>query len=103
VVVTLWRPHAAFALYPIRYLEEPKGIYKPDEAWTVTKPDFKEQFPGPYAFLKQFTIPLSDQEDMISKIVNDGQKPAVAAQAWMKANLDKVEAWVKLAKGSGST
>jgi glycine betaine/proline transport system substrate-binding protein len=101
VVVTLWRPHAAFALYPIRYLEEPKGVYKAEDAWTVTKPDFKEKFPGPYAFLEQFTIPLSDQEGMISKIVNDGQEPAAAAQAWMKANPGKVDAWLKLAKGSG--
>jgi ABC-type proline/glycine betaine transport system substrate-binding protein len=38
---------------------------------------------------------------MISKIVNDGQEPAVAAQAWMKANPEKVDAWLKLAKGSG--
>jgi len=100
-VVTLWRPHAAFALYPIRYLKEPKGIYKPDEAWTVAPPDFKEDFPNAYAFLKKFTIPLSDQEEIIARMVNERQTPEQAVRAWMTEHPDTVKTWANLARGPG--
>jgi glycine betaine/proline transport system substrate-binding protein len=98
-VVTLWRPHAAFSLYPIRFLEEPKGIYKAEEAWTVANPSFKEDFPDAHAFFKQFTIPLSEQEDIIRQIVNEKKTPDTAAAEWMKAHPDKVNEWVKIARG----
>ena len=97
-VVTLWRPHSAFALYPIRYLKDPKGLYKPEEAWTVANPSLKEKFPNAYAFFKQFTIPLSDQEKMISQIVNEHKTPEAAATAWMSAHPDKVNQWVQVAR-----
>jgi glycine betaine/proline transport system substrate-binding protein len=97
-VVTLWRPHSAFALYPIRYLKDPKAVYKPEEAWTVANPGLKQKFPHAYAFFQQFTIPLGDQEQMISQIVNDHRTPEAAAAAWMKAHADKVDEWVKLAR-----
>ena len=97
-VVTLWRPHAAFALYPIRYLKDPKGLYKPDQAWTVANPSLKKNFPNAYAFFKQFTIPLSDQEKMISQIVNEKKTPEAAAAAWMAAHPAKVNQWVQVAR-----
>jgi glycine betaine/proline transport system substrate-binding protein len=85
-VVTLWRPHAAFALYPIRYLKDPKGLYKPEQAWTVANPSLKSKFPHAYAFLQQFTIPLSDQEKMINAIVNQKKTLEAAAEEWMAAH-----------------
>jgi glycine betaine/proline transport system substrate-binding protein len=97
-VVTLWRPHAAFALYPIRYLKDPKGLYKPEQAWTVANPSLKAKFPNAYAFFKQFTIPLSDQEKMINQIVNEHKTPDAAAAAWMAAHPAKVNEWVKVAR-----
>lgn len=96
VVVTLWRPHSAFALYRIRYLKDPKGLYKSERAWTVANPSLKKNFPHAYAFFKQFTIPLSDQEKMISQEIK--KTPDVAAAAWMSAHPGKVNQWVKIAR-----
>src|SRR5439155_12044809 len=98
-VVTLWRPHSAFALYPIRFLKEPKGIYKSEQAWTVANPSLKQKSPHVYAFFKQFTIPLSDQEQIIRQIVNERQTPDAAAAAWMKTHPDKANQWIKIARG----
>jgi glycine betaine/proline transport system substrate-binding protein len=98
VVVTLWRPHSAFALFRIRYLKDPKRLYKPEQAWTVANPSLKKNFPHAYAFFKKFTIPLSDQEKMILQEVNENKTPDVAAAAWMAAHPGKVNEWVKIAR-----
>ena len=98
VVVTLWRPHSAFALFRIRYLKDPKDLYKHEQAWTVASPSLKKNFPHAYAFFKQFTIPLSDQEKMISMAVNEHKTPDAAAAAWMAAHAAKVNEWVKIAR-----
>src|SRR3546814_7006804 len=46
IVVTLWRPHWAYAAFPIRDLEDPEGAMgAAEEIHTIARKGFSEEFP----------------------------------------------------------
>lgn len=97
-VVALWAPEPSFAEFPVRWLSDPKGIFAQDYAYTVAKKSFATEFPGPAKFLAQFTIPITDQ-DQIMRLETEGKTPAQAVQPWIQAHASTVNNWVSLAKG----
>jgi len=51
VVITGWKPHYMWSVYDLKYLEDPKGIYPPEDAYITTRLNFKEDYPDIVFFL----------------------------------------------------
>jgi glycine betaine/proline transport system substrate-binding protein len=66
VIVTLWRPHHAFAAFDIRYIDEPKKILGYEErCHMIGREDFMSVFPNKVSrFLTRFTMSIALVDDL---------------------------------------
>nr|WP_191270850.1 glycine betaine ABC transporter substrate-binding protein [Neobacillus kokaensis] len=95
IIVTGWTPHWMFAKFDLKYLEDPKGVYGPDETiHTIVKKGLKEDAPVAYTVLDQFHWTPDDMAAVMSAIQN-GERPEDAASKWVEDNEDKVAEWTK--------
>jgi len=95
IIVTGWTPHWKFAKMDLKYLEDPKGVYGQDEQiHTIVRNGLKDDQPEAYAFLDAFEWSPDDMAEVMIQIV-EGASPEDAAKAWVEANSDKVDAWLK--------
>lgn len=93
IIVTGWTPHWMFAKFDLKYLEDPKGVYGPDETInTVVRTGLKNDAPDAYKVLDQFHWTPDDMAVVMSAI-QGGEKPEDAAAKWVKDNEDKVSEW----------
>ncbi|QUG40108.1 glycine/betaine ABC transporter [Psychrobacillus sp. INOP01] len=93
IVVTGWTPHWKFAEYDLKYLEDPKGSYGgEEEIHTIGRTGLQEDMPEAHQVLSNFNWSEDDMGEVMIAI-KDGEKPEVAAQAWIDANPEKVAAW----------
>ncbi len=85
-----YRPHSMFAMWDLKILEDPKGIWESSEVHVVANKDFKNKAPEAYNFLKNWSIPLEDLEQMILEIDQNNADPKELAKQWIEANQEKV-------------
>ncbi|MEK3889793.1 glycine betaine ABC transporter substrate-binding protein [Bacillus sp. FSL K6-3431] len=93
IIITGWTPHWKFSKYDLKYLEDPKGVYGgEEEIRTIGRTGLEKDLPEAYQILKQFKW---TEEDMgkVMVAIQEGEKPEVAAQAWIDDNADKVAEW----------
>ena len=56
VVVTLWQPHWAFSRYPLKVLEDPKGVWgPPDQMQIIATKGWSAANPEVAGWLKNFS------------------------------------------------
>ncbi|XVQ10727.1 glycine betaine ABC transporter substrate-binding protein [Spirillospora sp. CA-255316] len=88
IVVTLWRPHWAYAKFPIRDLADPKGAMgKPDGVNIVGREDFSKDQPEVAGWLKKFRMDdkqLGTLEDLMENKYKG--KPEQAVSEWVQSN-----------------
>jgi len=88
IVVTLWRPHWAYAKYPIRDLKDPKGAMgEPDAIYTVARQGFSKDQPDVADWLKKFKMDdkqLGTLEDLMENKYKGN--PDGAVDEWLKTN-----------------
>jgi glycine betaine/proline transport system substrate-binding protein len=94
IVVTLWRPHWAFAKYPIRALEDPDeefggtGVIE-----TVANPELGDRAPEAVDILRNFAL-TSEELGELELAIQDADNDADAgAEAWIEKNRDVVDSW----------
>ena len=93
IVVTGWTPHWKFAEYDLKYLEDPKGSYGgEEEIHTIGRTGLQEDMPEAHQALSNFNWSEDDMGEVMIAI-KDGEKPEVAAQAWVDENPEKIAAW----------
>jgi glycine betaine/proline transport system substrate-binding protein len=56
----------------------------------------KERSPAIYEFLGRFGLTADDVSQFAFQISGKGRKPAEVAREWMKANSNRVDAWLGL-------
>lgn len=100
VAVTLWRPHWAYDAFPVRDLEDPKGVMgKAEVIYSFSSEGFGEQNPKVAQLLKNLVLDdehLSSLENvMFSEENYGGEEQDKAAREWMDDNKDWVEQWEK--------
>lgn len=96
IVVTLWKPHWAYAAYPIRDLEDPEGVLAAAETiHAFGRPGFTEDFPEVAEWISNFKLTeqqLLEIEDIM--VVQDeaatNTEYAASVRKWMDANPDYV-------------
>lgn len=92
VVVTAWRPHMKFALYGMRYLDDPKGLYS--GASTIharANTGFPERAPDIADMIGRIALEITDIEEIMVNAREQGIDKAV--QSWIDANTAKVADW----------
>ena len=95
IVVTTWTPHWMFGRYELKYLADPKGVFGGEETVnTVARKGLDKDMPEVYAILKKFKLSLDDEQKLMLANEEKGVKPGETAAAWVKANPDKVGAWM---------
>lgn len=96
IVVTLWSPHWAFAEWDLKYLDDPLGVFGDEEfVHSLARTGFQADNPEAYAILERFSWTQEDIQSVMSDIAN-GMDEVEAAQKWIDANRDKVDAWLGL-------
>ncbi|MFP3953923.1 MAG: glycine betaine ABC transporter substrate-binding protein [Candidatus Bipolaricaulota bacterium] len=65
-VVTLWKPHFAFARFPVHCIDEPKGVLGEEErCHMVGRKDFMSVFPNEVSeFLSRFYLPIDKVNEL---------------------------------------
>ncbi|GAB2764342.1 glycine betaine ABC transporter substrate-binding protein [Streptomyces bullii] len=97
VVVTLWRPHWAYAKLPLKVLKDPKGAYgKPDSTKPIAYKGFSDDHPEVAGWLKNFKL-TSDQLGSLELLIQEkGQgNEQEAAKEWIGKNKTVVDSWLK--------
>jgi len=88
IVVTLWRPHWAYAKFPIRDLADPKGAMgKPDGVNIVGREGFSDEQSEVAGWLKKFRMndqQLGTLEDLMENKYKG--KPEQAVNEWVQSN-----------------
>lgn len=95
IVVTGWIPHWMFAKWKLRFLDDPKGVYGAAEhVDNVVSKDLETKAPTVTAFLKKFNW-TSEEIGSVMLDIQNGAKPAAAAEKWVKAHPDRVKEWTQ--------
>jgi glycine betaine/proline transport system substrate-binding protein len=93
IVVTLWRPHIAYAQYDLKDLEDPEGLMGDTETiHSIGRAGFAEDFPEVAEWLGEFT--LSDDElGELERLTLDEHEedPEEGARVWLSENPEFVE------------
>jgi len=99
IVVTLWRPHWAYAAYDIKDLEDPKGLLgEAENLKALARPGFSEDFPTLAEWMGNFKMSdeaLASLEQLVLNDYDIGEEPA-AVEEWLSdsANQDIVNGWI---------
>ncbi|MCB6185168.1 glycine betaine ABC transporter substrate-binding protein [Leeia sp. TBRC 13508] len=95
VAVTGWIPHYMFAKFKLKFLEDPKKVYGDDEhVDSVINPSLEKKAPDVVAFLKKFQW-KGPEIGGVMLAVENGEKPAPAAEKWVKDHQARVGEWLK--------
>lgn len=97
VVVTLWRPHWAFARWKLDFLKDPDNVFgKTGYISTMARKGLKKDHPEIYKMLDKFNwTPESMGQLMLWIQEDDGLFPYEKALRWMRAHDDQVESWLQ--------
>lgn len=95
IAVTGWIPHWMFAKWQLRFLEDPKGVYGAAEhVDNIANPGLEAKAPTVVAFLKKFSWQPSEIGEVMLAI-EEGAKPAEAAQKWVSEHPERVQEWLQ--------
>ena len=98
VVFLGWEPHPMNAQFEMTYLTGGDDIFGPDlggaEVRTNTRAGYVEECPNVGKFLQNLEFTLAMENEVMGKILNDGQDPMEAAKEWLKANPDAATPWL---------
>jgi glycine betaine/proline transport system substrate-binding protein len=93
IIITGWAPHWMFSTYDLKFLKDPnKSFGEVEGIHTIVRKGLKQDAPGAYTILDQFTWKPADMEKVMMDI-KDRMDPSEAADKWIKANGDKVAQW----------
>ena len=97
IVVTAWQPHWMFTAYPLRYLEDPKGLMgKGEQLSAITKNGLQNDKPEAYAMIK--AARLDPQQLGTLEVEINKSSPEQGARNWLKKNQSVVQPWISAAK-----
>lgn len=101
IVVTLWHPHWAYAAYPVKDLEDPKGaLGEAEEIYATAPNDFTDEHPQVADWMSNFKL-TDDQLSSLENLVlqENEDSPQQGVEQWISANQDVVNQWVGESSG----
>jgi len=98
IVFLGWEPHPMNANFDLTYLEGGDDFFGPDlggaTVYTNVRKGYAEECPNVGKFLNNLTFSLAMENEIMGKILDDGEDPEKAAGEWLKANPDVWNAWL---------
>jgi glycine betaine/proline transport system substrate-binding protein len=108
VVFLGWAPHPMNENFKMTYLTGGDDTFGPNfggaEVYTNVRTGYFDECPNAGALIKNLKFSLQMENELMGKILNDGEEPEKAASEWLKANPSVLDAWlagVKTRDGSG--
>lgn len=106
IVYLGWAPHPMNSNIEMAYLDGGDDFFGPNyggaNVYTNVRKDYLNECQNVGNLLKNLEFSLEMENELMEAILNQNVKPAKAAQQWLKANPQQVEAWldgVKTLKG----
>ncbi|MDX1780067.1 MAG: choline ABC transporter substrate-binding protein [Thalassovita sp.] len=98
VVFLGWEPHPMNANFDMSYLTGGDDWFGPDlggaTVYTNTRAGYVSDCPNVGRLLSNLEFSLAMENEIMGAILNDGEDPADAAGAWLKANPAPLSAWL---------
>ncbi|WP_164667776.1 glycine betaine ABC transporter substrate-binding protein [Virgibacillus doumboii] len=95
VVFNAWRPHPMFKNFDIKFLEDPKNVWKLDDVQIGVTKDLKEKSPTAYTLFSNMKLTLDMVEKWQIGLNSEEKEPEELAKDWVKENQDKVNKWLE--------
>ncbi|SFP01708.1 glycine betaine/proline transport system substrate-binding protein [Enterovibrio norvegicus DSM 15893] len=106
IVFLGWAPHPMNSNFELEYLAGGDDYFGPNyggaNVFTNVRKNYLSECPNVGKLLTNQKFSLAMENDIMNGILNDGDKPEIAAQEWLQANPDVLNAWldgVKTADG----
>lgn len=89
IVVTLWKPHWAYAEMDLKDLKDPKGAMgEAEKLWSVGRTGFQKDYPGLAAKLKEFKVDDATLSDLEKVALRESDDEAAGVKKWLADNPD---------------
>ena len=99
IVFLGWEPHPMNTNFDIKYLSGGDDYFGPNyggaTVYTNVRAGYTKECPNVGKLLENLQFTLKMENQIMGKILDDGEEPAKAAQEWIKANPDVLDAWLK--------
>nr|WP_245184519.1 choline ABC transporter substrate-binding protein [Halomonas salinarum] len=94
-----WEPHPMNTNFDIAYLEGADDYFGPNlggaTVYTNTRADFAQECANVGTLLNNLTFTLEMENQLMSTIMDDGERPSDAARAYLQANPEVLEGWLE--------
>ena len=95
IVFLGWEPHPMNATYSLKYLTGGEDFFGGEGiVRTVTRKGFADECPNVGKLLENLKFSLAMENEIMGKILNDGENEGDATADWLKANPDVLDAWL---------
>lgn len=95
VVFLGWEPHPMNANFSLKYLKGGEEFFGEEGVVnTVTRKGFSADCPNVATLLKNMKFTLAMENEIMGKILDDGQEADKATAAWLKANPATLDPWM---------
>lgn len=91
VIFLGWRPHPMFVNFDLKVLEGQEGYFDTSEVRVIGNAGLNEKAPEVYDFLRNWSIDVTDIEEMIIEYDENGVPEEEMARNWIENNQDKVD------------
>jgi glycine betaine/proline transport system substrate-binding protein len=99
VVFLGWEPHPMNANFDLTYLSGGDDWFGPNfggaEVFTNVRKGYGSECPNLGLFLKNLTFSLAMENQIMGAILDDGEEPNKAANAWLKKHPDVIAGWLE--------
>ena len=98
VVFLGWEPHPMNVKFPMKYLEGGDDVFGPNfggaTIYTNIRAGWAAECPNAGKLIKNLVFSLPMENEVMGKILLDGEEAPKAAKAWLKANPAVLDAWL---------
>ncbi len=98
IVFLGWEPHPMNTNFKMTYLSGGDDTFGPNfggaEVYTNVRAGYLGECPNVGTLVKNLKFSLKMENEIMNKILNDGEEPEKAAGEWLKANPSTVEPWL---------
>jgi len=98
VVFLGWEPHPMNANFKMSYLTGGDDVFGPNfggaEVRTNVRKGYATECPNTGKLLSNLEFSLAMENEIMGKILDDGEDPAAAAKAWLSAHPDVLAPWL---------
>ncbi|KKD60145.1 glycine/betaine ABC transporter substrate-binding protein [Grimontia sp. AD028] len=98
IVFLGWAPHPMNSNFELEYLDGGDDYFGPNyggaNVYTNVRQNYTTECPNVGKLLTNLKFTLPMENEIMNGILNDGEKPEVAAKEWLQSNPDVLTAWL---------